>query len=456
MLGVRMRVIRMCVGGVLLGTLAGCLSSTSYDSSLRDYERIPPPELKRADKPVDIGLTGTELELSPLVHAVLARNPNLEVARQAWRGVLASHDEVTAYGDTQLTMTVAPLSIISSDVRFGQTLQVSQALPYPGKRRLRGEIVLAEADAKREGYRAVRRRLAAMAGGLYYDYFLVGRALAINAEHIDIVVKYRDTVNLYMSTAKAWLEDAAEVRVAATLLKQERLGLESRRDVVIAQLNALLHRRPDASLPGPPTKLEPPKDTISKLTELSDEALGTRPELRAVRHRVRGAKSEIALANRDFYPDFRVIGSYNSMFATLEHQIMAGLSINLPLQRDRRRGTVARTRAKLRRTRADERRLLDDIMLEVETARRRAVAADDIAAEYRDNIIPAATARIAANRAGLATRRTNFVDVIREERNLKRLELRYAQAIAAAYRFRVELDRAVGRIVGMPREGEKR
>ena len=193
---------------------------------------------------------------------------------------------------------------------------------------------------------------------------------------------------------------------------------------------------------------------MASIAALRDEAVAGRPELRALRHRMRSASKSVALARKERRPNFRLLGTYNTMFASIEHQIMVGVSMNLPVQGGRRRGQVDRTQASLRMTQAEERQLMDQIALEVTTAHRRVVAADRIVTTYRDSILPAATARVAANRAGLPTARTSFVDVIREERSLKVLELEYARAIASAYRYRVDLDTAVGRVVGLPAQGE--
>ena len=433
--------------------VSGCLSSSPHDSAFDDYSRITAPSKRSGPGVSEAALESGTLLLGPLVAQVLARNPSIEMAREGWRGALAQYTEATAYGDTQLTYTVAPLSVLSSSVKFGQGIQVSQALPYPGKRKLRGEIVLAEAEAKREGYQAVRRRLGLMTARLYYDYFLVGRALTINGEHQRLLARHLTAVTMYMSTGKAWLEDAAEVRVAAAELKQQNIALASQRDVLVAQLNALLHRRAAAPVPAPPKELAAPTSSVGEFSALHDEAVAARPELRAVGHQITAAKGAVALAKKDFYPDFRVIGSYNGMWASIEHQLMVGVSVNLPVQRARRKGAVQRSQASLRSVRAGQAILRDQIGSEVQTARLRALAADEIVKAYRDDILPAARSRIVANSAGLPTGRTNFVEVIRAETGLKLLEFKYASAIASAYRYRADLAAAIGRVPGLASEG---
>src|SRR4030095_6068217 len=73
------------------------------------------------------------LERPALIAAVLARNPSIAAARWAWRAALARYPQETALDDPVLGYTLAPASIGSSSVDIGQRVELSQALPFPGK-----------------------------------------------------------------------------------------------------------------------------------------------------------------------------------------------------------------------------------------------------------------------------------------------------------------------------------
>ena len=147
------------------------------------------------------------------------------------------------------------------------------------------------------------------------------------------------------------------------------------------------------------------------------------------------------------------MGTYNGMWPRVEHQCMLGGGVNLPVQRARREAAVDQAQANLARSNADTAQLRDRIGFEVDEALRHAREADAIVATYRDRLLPVARELVTAKRDGLDTGRTNFVEVIRSERDLKRLELRYYAAIADAYRRRAQLDRAVGRMPGGAADG---
>lgn len=424
-------------------TAACGVPSTPYRQSLAAFDDTP-----SAAVPVDDGeaLFDGVGELAPdaLARAALARNPSIEAARQAWRAALARFDDATSFDDPRLVVSTAPLSFASTDVQIGVSAEISQPLPWFGKRQLRGAVVAAEAEARRDDYEAVRQRLALMATDLYYQLYLVDRALDINADHIALLGADRAAITARLEAGRAWREDALKLDVDLAELRTARASLEATRRVTVAQINALLHRRPDAPLPPPPAELPPPPPIDAAPESLVARALARRPELRALAHERDAAAASVALARRDDYPDVRVIAKYNRMWPMLEHQIMVGLAVDLPLQRARRAARVEVARARVARTDAERERFADSVREQVQTALARAQEADDSAALYRDRALPAARGRVDAIRQGLDANRTEYVEVIRAERELRTVALRYHEAIAAAYRWRAHLAWALG------------
>jgi outer membrane protein, heavy metal efflux system len=425
----------------------GCSgSATQYRPLLQEYEHTV-----RTARDLDDGerlFAGeTSLELSAVTAAVLARNPSLERARQSWREALAQYPQASSLDDPSLGVSVAPLSLFDPDAAVGVGAELRQPLPFPGKRYLRGQTALAQAEATRDEYRAAQQQLVLMAAQLYYDYFLLDRALEINDEHLALLGQYRDTIARYLETGRAGQDDALKVDVDLAELSKARVALEADRAVTIARLNALLQRRPAAALPAPPADLALPRPLAAAddfADDLADRALQGRPELAAVGARERAARAQIDLARREFYPDFRISGSYNRMWPMLSHQVMLGLSVDLPFARSRRTAAVDAAQARVARMRAERDALASDVVREVAVARRRVAEADDSARLYRDRVLPAAEQRVAAVRVGLDAGRTTFIEVIRAERELRAAQLSYHAAVADAHRRRAELTRALG------------
>ncbi|HET9990540.1 MAG TPA: TolC family protein, partial [Kofleriaceae bacterium] len=146
-----------------------------YDTMLGELHRDVRPEASVA--------FGDHLDRGVLVRAVLARNPSVAAMRQAWHAALADVRRAGTLDDPMVTYEVAPLSIAGTSAPFGQRVQVSQKLPWPGKRALDGDAAVAEAEVAHDDLHATTLELAALASNLYDDYVLVGQELALNEHH---------------------------------------------------------------------------------------------------------------------------------------------------------------------------------------------------------------------------------------------------------------------------------
>lgn len=393
------------------------------------------------------------LDRADFVREVLRRNPGIEAAHQAWRAALAEYPQRTALDDPMLEYSFAPLSVASNEARFGQVIALSQRFPWPGKLRLQGDVALAEAEAARENFEAVRRGLAVMAASLFDEYYAIARSLEINAKHYDLVSEIRSAAQGQYAAGRASQQEPLQAEVELAHVEHDRVVLESRHSVIVARMNGLLRRSPELSLPPPPERVEPSLSRVGASAALRAEALANRPELRAAKEKVRGRESAITLADRRYYPDFGVGTSYNSMLAMPQHRWMVGVSVNIPIQTGTRRGSVEQAKA----ARAQSEALLesesDDIGVEVERARQRVIEAQRVVLVYRDRLLPAARAQIEVARIGYSTGQNSFQALIDAERSVRNLELDHEQALADLGRAWAELERAIGRIAALPKDG---
>jgi outer membrane protein TolC len=393
------------------------------------------------------------LERAELILQVLERNPGLEATRAAWRAAQTRPEQVTALEDPMLRYEMAPLSLFSRETNFGQIVELSQRLPFPGKRGLAGEVARAEAEAARGDFESARLRLALMASMLYDDLYVVQRGLAVNAHHEELLREMRRSAEAQYVAGRASQQDSLQAEVELGMLARDRLMLESQREVLVAQLNGMLHRAPHLPLPMPPEKLEVPTEEPPPTEALQDEAVKLRPELAGMRARVGGGEAAVALARRESFPDVMVMGSYSSMWMETPHRFMAGVAVELPLFQGKRRAMVDEARAMLQRMKHEEAQMVDEVRVDVARARTMLVEARKAVALYRDRMVPAANDQVAAARAGFESGRNDFQVLLEAEKNQRGVELRFEEALADVQRRQAELQRALGRVPGLPKEG---
>ncbi len=445
---------RLCML-VSLGLAGRTAAQTSSYDALAEELRASAPPGGQAELEDRLELDElAALNRRSLIVAVWARNPSIETARQAWRAALARHPQAKALDDVTVSYSLAPLSIRSDQVSFGQLIELSQRFPGPGKRALQGEIALAQAEARREEYEATRLDLALIASVLFDQYYAVERSLDLNDEHRALLQDIKAIAQAQYEAGRATQQEPLQAELELGHIVHQRVVLESERGVVVARINGLLHRRPHMSLPPPPERIEADLQEPAHSTALQDEALRSRPEIRKSQSQIREGRTAVDLAKREYYPDFGVATSYNSMWQAKEHRWTAGVSLNLPVQVGARRGAVDEAEARLLEEQYELRVVADEVRVEVESARQRLLEAQHVVRLYRGRLLPAARAQIEAARIGYETGRNTFQALIDAERSVRTLDIEYQRALAQLGQRQAELERVVGRVSGVAETGE--
>lgn len=427
--------------------LAGCAAtSPRYDHALGELRR---DDRARADASAPIAALSRApvLDRRMLIDAALATNRELEAMRQAWRAAVVEVPAAGALEDPMLDYAVAPLSIGSADARFGQRVELTQKLPFPGKRRLAADAAVAEAEAMRGDYESTRLMIAELASQLFDDAYLNARALDVNDHHRKLVEQMKKVAEARVASGRGSTQDALQAEVELGHLEHDRLMLETEGIAITARINGMLHRDPTAALPPPPSELELPVEPPT-LASIEQAAVAARPQKLAAEARVRASEANVASAERAYYPDLELMASYDSMWDLPEHRWMVGVGIEVPIQRGKRSAEVDAANARVAQARANVDRAVDEIRVDVTRAHRELVEALHVAHLYDARLLPAARAQVDAALAGFTSGTNDFPAVIQAQRGLREVELAAFRARADAWRMQAMLDRAVGRITG--------
>jgi outer membrane protein TolC len=393
----------------------------------------------------------TELTAEALVEEVLARNPSLAQMTAAYQAAQARYPQVTSLEDPMFAVTVGPDTIHPDDesVEFAYRLELSQKLPWPGKLRLRGENARAEASAAGRDVDDMRLQLAESARDALADYYLVARALEVNAESLKLLKRFRQSAeDRFANVAGANQQDIWQADVEIGREQDRSLELEQMRQVAVARINTLLHLSPDSPLPPPPGKLdlgdEPPPPEV-----LRAAALARRPDLLALADRIAAEEASLGLAHKEYYPDFEPFLMYDRFMGNITDNrdlaTMLGVRMNLPVYKGRRDAAVAEAEARIAQRRAELARQTDQVNFQVQEAYAQVQRSERSVRLYEKTILPAAQKNVdAAVSAYSPGGKIPFVSLIEAQRNQVGLRDRYFEALAEYQRRRAALERAVG------------
>ncbi|MGH9160664.1 MAG: TolC family protein, partial [Vicinamibacteraceae bacterium] len=270
-------------------------------------------------------------------------------------------------------------------------------------------------------------------------------------EHLELLREFQQVATTRYAAGLAPQQAPLAAEVETAHVEHRLVVLGTNRQTLIARLNSLLHRPPQASVPPPPKQAAPiPKAPAVPRSELIKLAVAQHPEIVAARARVAADETGVELARLKGRPDFHPMASYNSMWGQEAHRWMVGLGLSLPIWRDRVRAGIARAQASLGEQREQLASREDRIAADVSAAVDRLEESHHVIALYENRLMPAARDQTQAARSGFETGQVDFLAVIDAERKLRDVELGLASAQADAHRRLAELQQALGALPGDP------
>jgi outer membrane protein TolC len=386
----------------------------------------------------------TELTEAALVSTVLTRNPTVAQMTATWQAAVARYPQVTSFDDPRVGGFVGPGSFGSSSVDFAYRIEISQAIPFPGKREFRGQTVLNEAAAAGAEVEDAKLVLTEAARSAFADYFLAVRAIEVAEENLRLLNQFRENALARFRATQGSIQDSQQAEVAIARQRERLVTLDRQRKVAIARLNTLMHLPPDHPLPPPPKALDRPAP-LPPVAVLREQA-ARRPDVQAAKRRVAAEEAAVELAQREYKPDFEVMAAYDTWWQSPEKALrpMIGVRANLPLRLSRRDGAVAEAQFRLAQRRAELARLIDRVHFEVQAAYEEVTETERVFNLFTETALPAARRNVESAVAEYTVNKVPFLNLIDAQRSLVELKDRYNEAAADLHRRRVALDRAVG------------
>jgi len=381
-----------------------------------------------------------ELSVDALVAEVEQRNPSLQAATAAWRAAAQRYPQAISLDDPMFEFMIAPAAVEGDE---GYILQLSQEIPWCGKREFRGAVAAAEAEMRQGEIGETRLRLAEAARRAFFDYYQAARILEVNAKTIALMKEFRDIARGRYEVNQATEQDVLQAELELAELQNRRADAVRDRQVTAARINTLLHREPTCPLPPPPEELSLP-DSFPPGEVLQDMAVEARPDLFAQGAQIRAEEARLGLACKEYYPDLTLIARYDGMMMEEEMRPMVGVAMNIPIRQDRRRAAVCEATWRIQQQRAEYLRRVDEVRFEVQAARERLTQGGKIVRFFTERILPTAEESLESARSNYETGRIDFLRLLDAERQYYSQRERYYQAIADYFRRLAELERAVG------------
>jgi outer membrane protein TolC len=391
-------------------------------------------------------LLGDPLTLETLIAYARTHNPEIRSADSHWRAALARPAQAGALPDPMADIGYHnegfngfPLG--SSDftfLRFG----ASQEVPFPGKLGLRRDIASRSADEAAESLRRVELDVVSRVKIAYAEYAHLQELLHLLDRNKTLLEQFAHTAESKYAVGEGIQQDVLKAQVESSLLLDRETTLDQRRQSETAQLNALLDRAPWEPL----GTAEHP--TVKSLTlsqdQLTDAAHAHAPDLKMAEFRLAGGEAAVALAHREYLPDFVLRAEYMQKAALLP-EWEVGLGIKLPLYfATKQRNGVAEAAAMLSEARSMRDTALRSLDFRVKDLFLRARASERLIALYHTTVIPQARLALESATQAYAVGKVDFLTLLNSFTVMLEYEMRYHEELANFQKAIAELEATIG------------
>lgn len=399
----------------------------------------------------------TTTTLESLLQQVRTRNPDIAAARQEREAARQRIAPARTLEDPMLEVGVVNVPLESMSLRREdmtmKMLGLTQRLPFPGKRELRAAVASADAESMSFGYEETVNRTVRDAQAGYFELILI-------RESRDIVVRNRAVVEQFLRVAQnryavgqSSQADVLKAQTQLTRMTDELLRIDREEATVQAQLRRMLDDGSDAApiLPVPSVS-KPPEFDLGALREAATE---DRPQLRGLKSLIDRYDREVALMQREFYPDFDVRLGYGQRDTALDgmrrdDMVSLTVAVNLPIWRKSRLDPqVAEARAMRERAREMYRAQTAELLAALDTQLANVRQSRRSLELIETGLLPQSRLAVESSLAAYRVGRVDFSTLLDNQMVVYTYELEHARATAEHAKALAEIDFLVGKAQGI-------
>ena len=384
--------------------------------------------------------------LEQLIEQALQNNPEIKAMQRRFDMMRARIPQAKALDEPVLSVgymgNIAPFFVQRGDPSSGRTVSISQDLPYPGKRSLKGKIANTDADAEWWRFEQTRRNVVAEVKDAYFELYYLTKAVGVVSKTKVLLEQFTKIAEARYTVGKGIQQDVLKAQVEFSKLIEQQTVLEQRKQIAEARLNSLLYRESDSSLPAP-EELKPREFPYS-LAQLNETAIANYPELKSQRRKLEGAQYAIQLAKKDFYPDFSVGFTYVNR-PDMPEMYGVNVGIKLPVYaRQKQRPALTEATASFEAEKRSLENTTTVLMFRIRDKYLAQTTAKRLLSLYSTTIVPQSSLSLESAIAGYQVGKVDFLTLLDNLVTLLSYELSYYEQLTNEERAVAALEPLVG------------
>ena len=314
----------------------------------------------------------------------------------------------------------------------------TQQFLFPGKRRLKEEMTARDAESLEAMHELLKLKTVVRVRELYYDLFLAYKNIDLLKEKGDLLARIESLTLARYAAGKAMQQDVLMAQTEKYMLVEKEAMTGQKILSLEAMLSSAIGRYRGPALPRPSEPAYQPFPL--KIDDAVDLAMQHSPELKSRSKMIEAANSRLAMAQKEYFPDFALSGGYFKRTSEFPDMWSATATINIPIYfLTKQKPAVKEARANIHM--AD--RELEATRLMIEAALRDNYSmlrtSEKLIDLYQKGLLPKARQDIEQATTGYSTGRVEAASIIARVKTLLDYEFLY-------WGQRVEREKAIARL----------
>jgi len=230
---------------------------------------------------------------------------------------------------------------------------VSQMLPYPGKRALKGKMAAKEAESLHAATDIIRLRTIERIKVLFYDLFFSYQNLDIIRDKTALFSQIEEAASVRYSSGKGMLQEVVMAQTEKYMLVEKEAMLRQKIASIEAMLCSAIGREACNDSFGVPVKPRTGEPAFT-LEEAVARAYEKSPVIAAKQKMIAVTEVKVKMAEKEYYPDFTITGTVADKGSEFEDMWSITTAVNVPIFfRTKQRQGVLEAKAQLAEAKHD-------------------------------------------------------------------------------------------------------
>jgi len=387
--------------------------------------------------------------LKALLAEALSNNPEILASQKRYEAARQRPSQVSSLPDPMFSPGFAsngrpwPGAGLGKEPTSNIGFMVSQEVPWPGKRKLQGDMAVKEYEAEFQNYTQAQLSVVSRIKQAYYRRAYAFEVVEVLDRNIELLQRLLKITEARYAVGKAAQQDIFKAQTQISILATKRIQLEREKRAREAEIVSLLNRAPGSSL-GKPDALLPQEMKVG-LEELYEAAKQNSPMLLKDEKMIQRAELAVNMARKEYYPDYTIKAGYFNMGSMPPmYQLSADFKIPLYFFRKQRPAVTEQSQT-LAASRRDYEASNQSLHFRIKDDQLMAETSNQLIKLYSQTVIPQSSLALESSLSSYETGSVDFLTVLMNYVTVVEYEMNYYEELQNYYLAVSRLEEMTGR-----------